>query len=383
MIKAFWLSFLLILPSWGANTESLKPEKIEKRALDLKSFLEKEKSQFESRESQKKSLLSSLDEANKNQNIVRQKLLALSEHQQELSMSLENLALEVQNQKRVQEAQKERLFLLLKVVYQIQKQGLVRYVFSGKSLTDITGKIRVLVHTLKAHARLREQFEKRVTQLSDSEFKLKTTQLKLSQLASDLQEQQNVLKTLLLNKNRLVQEINRKQSQYRKASKEYRVISQQLSLLFKDLAKKSKKSSQSPGSQPSGNLPLPATGDVVQGFGKSIHEKFKTVTYHKGILIESEFNSPVISILPGTIEYAGWLKGLGNVMIVDHGEGLFTLSAHLFKFDKVVGDSVDQGAVLGFVGDTGNSEKPSLYFEVRLNGQAVDPMKYITTEKVS
>jgi hypothetical protein len=46
MIKAFWLSFLLLLPSWGADTETLKPEKIEKRALDLKSFLEKEKSQF-------------------------------------------------------------------------------------------------------------------------------------------------------------------------------------------------------------------------------------------------------------------------------------------------------------------------------------------------
>lgn len=384
MSQAFWLLFFLALPLCGATTsEPLQPEKIEQRANDLKNFLEKEKSRFESREFQKKSLLSSLDEANKQQNIVRQKLFALHEHQQELSMSLENLALEVQNQKHVQEAQKERLFLLLKVVYQIQKEGVLRYLLSGRDLTEVTGKIRILIHTLKAHARLKAQFEKRVAELSDSEFKLKTTQLKLAQLASDLNEQQKILEKLLLNKNRLVQEINRKQSHYRKVSKEYRAVSHQLSQLFKSLAKKAKKKTQHTGPEPSGNLPLPTPGEIVQGFGKSIHEKFKTVTYHKGILIESEFNSPVIAVLPGTVEYAGWLKGLGNVMILDHGEGLFTLSAQLFKFNKVVGEVVGQGETIGFVGDTGNSEKPSLYFEVRANGQAVDPMKYITTEKVS
>lgn len=384
MRKAFWLLVFFALPLWGATTsDPLQPEKIEQRAHNLKSYLEKEKSSFESREVQKKSLLSSLDESNKKQNTVRQKLFALNEHQQELSMSLENLALEVQNQKRIQEAQKERLFLLLKVVYQIQKEGVLRFLLGGRNLTEVTGKIRILVHTLKAHARLKVQFEKRVAELSDSEFKLKTTQLKLAQLASDLNEQQKILEKLLLNKNRLVQEINRKQSHYRKVSKEYRAVSHQLSQLFKSLEKKAKKKPQGATPEPLGNLPLPTAGEIVQSFGKSIHEKFKTVTYHKGILIESEFNSPVIAVLPGTVEYAGWLKGLGNVMILDHGEGLFSLNAQLFKFDKAVGEIVGQGDTIGFVGDTGNSEKPSLYFEIRLNGQAVDPMKYLTTEKVS
>lgn len=383
MIKAFGLSFLLSSLSVSATSSVQGPDKIEQRALDLKSFLEKEKGEFESRESQKKSLLDSLDQANKNQNAVRQKLLELQEHQQELKMSLENLSLEVENLERVGEAQKERLYSTLKVVYQIQKQGIFRFLFSGDNLSSMTGRIRVLVYTLKAHTRLKKQFEDRLSQLADSEYKLKTTQLKLNHLASDLKEQQSLLSKLLVNKKALVQEINRKQSNYRRASKEYQQVSRQLTRLFKELSEKNKDLAKKPPQNQTGDLPLPVEGEIVQGFGKSIHEQFKTVTFHKGILIESKFNTPVISILPGTVEYAGWLKGLGNVMIIEHGNGLHTLSAQLFKFNKSVGEVVEKGEVIGFVGDTGNSEKPSLYFEVRSQGQAVDPLKYITTEQVS
>lgn len=383
MIKALGLSFLLGSLSASATSDFQDHGKIEQRALDLKSFLDKEKSQFESRESQKKSLLDSLDEANKNQNAVRQKLLEFQEHQQELQMSLDNLSVEVENQKRIGEAQKERLYSTLKFVYQIQKQGVFRFLFSGDNLSSMTGRIRVLVYTLKAHTRIKKQFEDRLALLADSEYKLKATQLKLSHLASDLQEQQILLSKLLMNKKALVREINRKQSNYRKASKEYQQVSHQLTQLFKELSEKNKNLSDKLPQKGTGDLPLPVEGEIVQGFGKSIHEQFKTVTFHKGILIESEFNTPVISILPGTVEYVGWLKGLGNVMIIEHGKGLHTLSAQLFKFNKAVGEVVEKGEVIGFVGDTGNSEKPSLYFEVRSQGQAVDPLKYVTTEQVS
>lgn len=382
MMKALWLfllffSFHLIYP---ASSHSSKD--IQQKAENLKAYLEKEKSKFESRENQRTSLLGSLDEVNQKQNAVRQKLQSLAEHQQELEMSLENLELEVKNQQDIEAKQRKKLFSLLQIVYQIQKQGLVPFVFSTDGLSSISNKIRIIIFTLRSHARLTEQYKQRIVHLEESKLRLKAAKEQLSQLSEDLSNQKTMLDHLLENKKRLVSEINKKQSFYRKASKEYRQISHQLSKLFKELSSK-KKQKQAKSGIPQGDLPLPTPGEIVQSFGKSIHEKFKTVTYHKGILIESEFNSPVISILPGTVEYAGWLRGLGNVMIIHHGEGLHTLSAHLFKLNKLVGDKVNQSEVIGFVGDTGNSEKPSLYFEIRNNGEAVDPLKYITTEKVS
>ena len=107
------------------------------------------------------------------------------------------------------------------------------------------------------------------------------------------------------------------------------------------------------------------------------------IVNQKGIEIEAEHNTPVTAILPGVVEYEGWVKGLGNILIVHHGGGFYSLSAHLFKSLKMQGAKVQQGETIGFVGDTGNSEKPSLYFEIRENGKAVDPLMYFSPRAIA
>lgn len=373
-LLAFGLFFSL--PSFSLDISNTK--EVQQRANHLKKFLQTEKADYESRESQKKTLLESLDDLNAKQNQVRQKLLALTNHQQELEMSLDNLGLEYQNQKKLEQAQRHRLFLLLKVVYKIQKEGMTRFVFYGQNLSQLAGRVRVLLYTLRSHAQLTRQFQERMQKLAEAELKLKATKLKLTSLSDELKDQQLLLQNLLKNKNSLVAKINEKQSSYRLASKEYQRVSNQLSQLFKELPS-AKKGATTGVFEPKGDLPMPTEGTIVQGFGKSVHEKFGTVTYHKGIEIEAEFNSPVSAVLPGGVEFAGWLRGLGNVIIVHHGQGLYTLNAHLFKFNKEVGESVEAGEVIGFVGDTGNREKPSLYFEIRSNGKAVDPLAYLSS----
>ncbi|NBT59637.1 hypothetical protein EBT16_12720 [bacterium] len=207
----------------------------EKRASHLKKFLQSEKADYDSRETQKKTLLESLDDLNAKQNKVRERLQALTSHQQEMEMSLENLALEYQNQKKLEQAQRQRLFLLLKVVYKIQKEGMSRFVFYGQNLSQLAGRIRVLLYTLRSHAQLTRQFQERTQKLAEAEMKLKATKLKLSSLSDELKDQQLLLSHLLKNKNKLVARINEKQSSYRLASKEYQRISNQLSRLFQEL----------------------------------------------------------------------------------------------------------------------------------------------------
>jgi septal ring factor EnvC (AmiA/AmiB activator) len=377
MLKTPFLFLLFSLPLFSLETSD--PNAVQKRAGELKAFLQKEKTEFESRESQKRSLLGVLDELNSKQNQVRQRLQSLNTDQQELEMSLENLALEYQNQKKLEQAQRQRLYMLLKVVYKIQKDGMSRFLFRGHNLSSLAGRVRVLFHTLRSHAVITKQFQERAQKLAETELKLKGTKLKLSSLTDQFREQQALLEQLLKNKKQLVALINQKQNSYQAASKEYQRLSNQISKLFNDLpsAKKSVAEKKGPSFLPKGNLPFPVEGKVVQGFGKSVHEKFGTVTYHKGLEIEADFNAPVSAILPGGVEFAGWLRGLGNVMILHHGQGLYTLSAHLFKLNKEVGETVQQGDLIGYVGDTGNSESPGLYFEVRSNGKAVDPLAYL------
>lgn len=129
-----------------------------------------------------------------------------------------------------------------------------------------------------------------------------------------------------------------------------------------------------------GRLPFPAPGVVEVGFGKVVNPKFNTVTVQKGLDLRAPVGTPVSSVAPGTVVYAGWLKGYGNLIIVDHGEGYHSLMAHLSRLDVEVGNEVEQGEELGLLGDTGSLKGAYLYFEIRHRGQALDPAPWLSEE---
>ncbi len=127
-----------------------------------------------------------------------------------------------------------------------------------------------------------------------------------------------------------------------------------------------------------GRLPSPAPGPVTVGFGRVVNPKFNTVTVQNGIDIAAQRGAPVRAVAAGLVVHAGWFKGYGNLVIVDHGEGYHTLVAHLATMRTAMGEKVDQGAVLGTVGDSGSLKGAYLYFEVREKGRPVDPRAWLS-----
>ncbi|HZA52426.1 MAG TPA: peptidoglycan DD-metalloendopeptidase family protein [Myxococcaceae bacterium] len=126
-----------------------------------------------------------------------------------------------------------------------------------------------------------------------------------------------------------------------------------------------------------GRLPWPAAGLIEVGFGKVVNPRFNTVTFQKGLDIRARPGAPVKAVAPGRVVYANWLRGYGNLLIVDHGGGYHTIAAHLARFSAGVGANVEAGAELGAIGDTGSLKGPYLYFELRKNGIAVDPAGWL------
>ncbi len=126
-----------------------------------------------------------------------------------------------------------------------------------------------------------------------------------------------------------------------------------------------------------GRLPMPADGTVEAGFGKVVNPKFNTVTVQKGWDIRVPFGAEARAIAAGQVVYAGWLRGYGNVLIVDHGGGFHTLLAHLDSLSRGVGEPVQAGDAVGTVGDTGSLKGAYLYFQIRLDGEAVDPADWL------
>jgi murein hydrolase activator len=96
-----------------------------------------------------------------------------------------------------------------------------------------------------------------------------------------------------------------------------------------------------------------------------------------GVLLEASQGTPVRAVYHGRVAFADWLQGLGLLVIVDHGDGYMTLYGHNEALLKEPGDWVEPGEPIAQVGDTGGRARPALYFEIRQNGEPVNPHPWI------
>jgi murein DD-endopeptidase MepM/ murein hydrolase activator NlpD len=126
-----------------------------------------------------------------------------------------------------------------------------------------------------------------------------------------------------------------------------------------------------------GSLGWPVSGPVTSPFGWRIHPILGYRKFHTGIDIGVGYGVPIHAAGSGTVIYATWMGGYGNVIIIDHGNGLSTLYAHQSSLAVGTGAHVARGQTVGYVGSTGFSTGPHLHFEVRVNGNPVDPMGYL------
>lgn len=121
-------------------------------------------------------------------------------------------------------------------------------------------------------------------------------------------------------------------------------------------------------------LRWPVTGSVMARFATDRPEG----GVWRGILIKADEGAPVRAVASGTVVYSSWLRGFGNLLIVDHGKEFLTVYAYNQSLLKQVGDSVKAGETIALAGNTGGQLDSALYFEVRHRGAPVDPAAYLS-----
>lgn len=172
--------------------------------------------------------------------------------------------------------------------------------------------------------------------------------------------------------------VQQEKGAYLKALQELEQASQQLEQIIR--------SAQSSGGQQLGTgtytWPTPGYGAITSEYGMRYHPILKQRKMHTGVDIGAPSGATIVAADSGTVIYAGWMGGYGQVLVVDHGpdmsgQGMSTLYAHQSRFLVGKGASVSKGQAIGKVGSTGWSTGPHLHFEVRINGQYTNPMDYI------
>ncbi len=187
----------------------------------------------------------------------------------------------------------------------------------------------------------------------------------LAQISKQITQQQNEIEKLQRDEKRIaavVAEINKILSQQKSSTALY---NNQLPKALQD---------QVPFSSLKGKLHLPVRGKLVSRFGGQRSGKYLT---WKGLFINSPRGSEVKAIASGQVVFADWLRGFGNLMIIDHGKSYMSLYGNNETLYKEVGDIIRSGDTITTVGNSGGNPDPGLYFELRYKGQPFDPLTWI------
>lgn len=123
--------------------------------------------------------------------------------------------------------------------------------------------------------------------------------------------------------------------------------------------------------------PMNGDADTTSGFGMRIDPFLRSPAMHTGLDFRGDHGEAVRATAAGTVSHAGWNGGYGKMVEIEHGNGFTTRYAHLSAIDVEAGQSVRIGQIVGRLGSTGRSTGPHLHYETRVDGEAVDPQKFL------
>jgi murein DD-endopeptidase MepM/ murein hydrolase activator NlpD len=236
----------------------------------------------------------------------------------------------------------------------------------GRQDQRITEEISGLKDDMRIARQLTRRTKKKVAEAT-AVVEQKTAEKKAAQAA--LIAQQQALDAARENKQSVLAGVREDRSHAEEDLDELQAASAALAERLRNSGGGGGGGSSGDGSSSSGFI-WPVSGVVTSGFG------WRWGRMHEGIDISAPAGTTIRAVAAGTVIYAGWMGGYGNLTIVDHGNGLATAYAHQSSI-YVGGGSVSQGTALGAVGCTGSCTGNHLHFEVRVNGSAVDPMGYL------
>jgi murein DD-endopeptidase MepM/ murein hydrolase activator NlpD len=123
--------------------------------------------------------------------------------------------------------------------------------------------------------------------------------------------------------------------------------------------------------------PVTSEIDMTSGFGLRIDPFLNRPAMHTGLDFRGNIGDPIRATASGTVTHAGWAGGYGNMVEIDHGNGLSTRYGHLSEIEANVGQAIRTGQVIGRLGSSGRSTGPHLHYETRVDGEAVDPERFL------
>jgi septal ring factor EnvC (AmiA/AmiB activator) len=382
------LSLLLslwIAQVWAGQGQTEGAIKVHKEKIgEVQQEIKRSQAQIESMRQKERLLLDRLDQ-------MELQLQQLGEEQQKRRKERANLHKQIsEKRKELKELEDELgssrnlLAQRLEALYKFGRQAYVNLLISAQDVRGLQHQWVYLRAIAEEDSELIKRFVERQQKEAQIARALADEEAQLSKLVARMSLQKEEMEKVKREQVGLLQNIHNKEEMYESYMTELAAVSRELEDKIEELQNKSDKNGmgvqQLTGSFASkkGALPYPVSGEIVCRFGPQQHNRFGTKIRSNGIEIATEPLSPVVAVFGGQILYSEWVKGYGKVMIIDHGEKYYTLTAHLAEVVKEAGEIVESGETIGYAGYSPfEGEGGRVYFEVRHLSKALNPEDWL------
>jgi len=370
----------------------------EERSIETKNELTQEKSELKTLQKKIKDKEDSIQETQKKEkrvlselNTIEKELSRKRRDLRQYEKTLQKEKEEIEKTKRDIEKlqleivrQQTHLTDRVKALYKLSRTSWTKALFSSTSLTGFIKRYAYMGHIIEYNVGVITDYSNKLTLIQQHQQKLEGNEKKLADLTGKTRSiQKRVLrhqreKTTLLTKVKSEKELHLKAlEELKQASNHLQALIDKLESGITTEAPLSPRPSGERFSASKGKLVFPVKGEIITHFGEQEDPEFATVAFNKGIEIVAKMGSPIKAVLDGTVIYADWFKGYGNIIIIDHGEGYYTLSGHASELFKERGENVTAEESIGLVGDFGSLKGTNLYFEIRHHGRPLNPLNWL------
>jgi murein hydrolase activator len=271
-----------------------------------------------------------------------------------------------------------RLKKRLIALYKEGETGPLKILFSADSPTEMVQQYHYLTKVLEHDKVLLDEYRAVFAVQKQQLDKLKSFEMKKSELLSKEQQQRKIAADGRLLNKRLLTRAKKDKNRLKQELKQLKENSARLKGLITKLKKQPVNHSGAVANHFAvgrGKLRWPVEGHVVIGFGTQKDSKLGTYYESNGVEIAARPGTPVKAVASGKIVFADYFKGYGNLYILSHPGGYHTLYAQTDRMQKKVGADVSAGTLLGYSGLAG---RDSIYFEIRSKGSPVNPLSWLT-----
>ena len=405
------LNAALAAPRMTERTQQKQAAETQRAELNKK--LHSLKKEISKTESAKDSAADTLAESEKAISHANRSLRELAAERHQTEKRLSHLSREQVSLNQTLAAQKQRLATLLQDQYTTANEDRIKLLMSGDNPNRIHRELQYMAYVSAAQVKLIKALQATLDAIQANKKSTLNAKAELEEIAAEKQAQRKQLVREKAQRAALLSQIASKLEKQRKEASRIQRDQQRLTHLVDKLAQmiaaqkkaeekkrrarlaqaKKKRASarrnalvnqkepdydeidpSSSFAKLRGQLRLPVRGTITNRYGSKRGEG----PSWKGLFIRTAEGAEVKSVASGKVVFADWLRGFGNLMIIDHGNQYMTIYGNNQSLFKRVGDKVQTGDVIAGAGNSGGNEQSGLYFEMRHRGRAFDPLRWVS-----